>query len=175
MIAYNPTQAIFCIKPSRYIQVICIQNRSYPTLMDRNNASNVPIMRKLLIIALRNFLVTIFTSIIKGFPLSVPDLRKFHLLQDAVYYSLFSYSHISPISSILLYDRVRSEQYAEVRESMCYAGISPYSQECDQKSQYIKIIFGVLFQTSFSTTSSITAMRTCQCNFGTDVFRDWNT
>ena len=94
MIAYNPTQAIFCIKPSRYIQVICIQNRSYPTLMDRNNASNVPIMRQLPIIALRNFLVTIFTSIIKGFPLSVPDLRKFHHLQDAVYYSLFSHSHI---------------------------------------------------------------------------------
>ena len=94
MLAYITTKPILCVRPLLYIQALCTQNRSYPTLMDRNNASNVPIMRKLPIIALRNFLVTIFTSIIKGFPLSVPDLRKFHLLQGAVYYSLFSYSHI---------------------------------------------------------------------------------
>lgn len=59
MIAYNPTQAIFCIKPSRYIHALCTQNRSYPTLIVRYNANKVPMIKNEPIIALRIVLVII--------------------------------------------------------------------------------------------------------------------
>ena len=46
MSAYSKTKTIFCIKPSRYIQALCIQNKSYPTLMVRYNANRVPMVKK---------------------------------------------------------------------------------------------------------------------------------
>ena len=45
MSAYSKTKTIFCIKPSRYIQALCIQNKSYPTLMVRYNANRVPMVK----------------------------------------------------------------------------------------------------------------------------------
>ena len=52
MLAYNATKPIFCIKPSRYIQTLCTQNRSYPTLIVRYNANKVPMIKNEPIIAL---------------------------------------------------------------------------------------------------------------------------
>ena len=46
MSEYSKTKTIFCIKPPRYIQALCIQNRSYPTLMVRYNANRVPMVKK---------------------------------------------------------------------------------------------------------------------------------
>ena len=57
MVAYKPTQEIFCIKPSRYIQALCTQNRSYPTLIVRYNANKVPMIKKNAIIDLLIVLV----------------------------------------------------------------------------------------------------------------------
>ena len=52
MSEYSKTKTIFCIKPSRYIQALCIQNRSYPTLIVRYNANKVPMIKNEPIIAL---------------------------------------------------------------------------------------------------------------------------
>lgn len=43
--AYMPTTHILANNPSRYIQALCTQNRSNPTLIVRYNANKVPIIR----------------------------------------------------------------------------------------------------------------------------------
>ena len=52
MSAYINVATIFSNKPSRYIHVLCTQNRSYPTLIVRYNANKVPMIKKETIIAL---------------------------------------------------------------------------------------------------------------------------
>ena len=52
MLAYITTKPILCVRPLLYIQALCTQNRSYPTLIVRYNANKVPMIKNEPIIAL---------------------------------------------------------------------------------------------------------------------------